>query len=76
MGLPGPACQGQRLKTLLFSLLGFCGGAIVAWAIGVFVLQLQWESTILLVEVVAVAAAVISGVVVHRRKRTRPPAGA
>lgn len=57
------------MKTLLFSLLGFFGGAIVAWAIGVFVLQLHWESTILLVEVVAVAAAVISGVMVHRRKR-------
>ena len=57
------------MKTLLFSLLGFFGGAIVAWAIGVFVLQLHWESTILLVEVVAVAAAVIGGVMVHRRKR-------
>ena len=76
MGLPGPACQGELLKMLLFSLLGFCGGGIVAWAIGVFVLQLHWELTIVLVEVVAVAAAVISGVVVHRRKRTRPPAGA
>ena len=64
------------MKTLLSSLLGFCSGAIVAWALGVFVLQLQWETTILLVEVVAVAAAVVSGVVVHRRKRTRPPAGA
>lgn len=57
------------MKTLLFSLLGFFGGAIVAWAMGVFVLQLHWETTILLVEVVAVAAAVTSGVMVHRRKR-------
>jgi hypothetical protein len=60
----------------LFSLLGFCVGAIAAWAIAVFVLQLPWETTILLVEVVAVAAAVISGAVVHRRGRTRPSAGA
>ena len=36
-------------KTLLFSLLVFFGGAIVAWGIGVFVLQLHWETTILLV---------------------------
>jgi membrane protein implicated in regulation of membrane protease activity len=64
------------LKALLFSLLGLCGGAIAAWAIGVFVLQLPWETTILLVEVVAVAAAVISGAVVHRRHRSRSSAGA
>lgn len=64
------------MKTLLFSLLGLCGGALVAWAVGVFVLRMHWETTILLVEVVAVAAAVISGAVVHRRQRTRPSAGA
>ena len=64
------------MKTLLFSLLGFCGGAIAAWAIGVFGLQLPWETTILVVEVVAVASAVICGVVAHRRQRTRPAAGA
>lgn len=62
------------MKTLLFSVLGFCGGAIVAWVIGVFVLQLPWETTILLVEVVAVAAAIINGTVVQRRQRTRPSA--
>ena len=75
-GLPGPSCREPVLKTLLLSLLGFCCGAIAAWAIGVFVLQLPRETTILLVEVVALAAAVISGAVVHRRQRTRPPAGA
>ena len=64
------------MKTLLFSVLGFCGGAIAAWAIGVFVLQLPWETAILLVEVVVVAAAVISGAVVHRRQPTRRAAGA
>ena len=57
------------MKTVLFSLLGFFGGAVVAWAIGVFVLQLHWETTLLVVEVLAVAAAVIGGVVAHRRKR-------
>jgi hypothetical protein len=57
------------LKTLLFSLLGFFGGAVVAWANGVFVLQLPWETTLLVIEAVAVAAAVISGAVLHRRQR-------
>lgn len=55
--------------TLLFSVLGFFGGAIVGWAIGVFVLQLHWETTILVAEIGAVAGAVICGVVAHRRKR-------
>ena len=64
------------MKTFLFSLLGLCGGALVAWAIGVFVLRLHWETTILLVDVVAVAAAVISGAVVHWRTRSRSFAGA
>jgi sugar phosphate permease len=62
-------CTGELLKALLFSLLGFLVGAVVAWAIGVFVLQLPWETTLLVIEVAAVAAAVISGVVVHRRQR-------
>jgi predicted lysophospholipase L1 biosynthesis ABC-type transport system permease subunit len=75
VGLPAGGCQEPVLKTLLFSLLGFCGGGIAAWAIGVFVLQLPWETAILLVEVVAVAAAVTIGALVHRRQRTRPSAG-
>ena len=49
--------------TLLFSVLGFFGGAIVGWAIGVFVLQLHWETTILVAEIGAVAGGVICGVV-------------
>lgn len=57
------------MKTLLGSLLGFFVGAIAAWALGVFVLHLPWETTLLLIEVAAVTTAVISGVLVHRRHR-------
>ena len=51
------------------TLLGFFVGAIAAWALGVLVLHLPWETTLLLIEVAAVTTAVISGVLVHRRHR-------
>lgn len=59
------------MRIALASLLGFFGGALLAWALGVFVLQLHWETTLLMVEVAAVSLAILGGLIVHRRQKAR-----
>jgi hypothetical protein len=54
---------------LLAVTLGLVSGAVVAWIVGVLVLHLHWEATLLLVEVLAVAGAIGGALVVYLRRK-------
>ncbi|MCK6433285.1 MAG: hypothetical protein HUU30_06540 [Burkholderiaceae bacterium] len=53
----------------LAAILGFLSGAVVAWIVGVLVLHLHWETTLLLVEILAVAGAIGGALVVYLRRK-------
>jgi len=66
------------LIVALATVCGLLAGAVIGWALGVFVLQLPWETTLLLVQVSAVVCALVAGIVTRRRRLrvgTSPSAG-
>jgi CDP-diglyceride synthetase len=54
---------------VLAASLGLLTGAAIAWIVGVLVLHLYWETTLLLVEVLAVAGAIGGALVVYLRRK-------
>jgi hypothetical protein len=59
------------MRTVLAALVGLAIGAVLAWALGVFVLHWHWETTLLAIELAAVGFAVLAVLLVHRRKKLR-----
>lgn len=54
---------------VLAASLGLLTGATIAWIVGVLVLHLHWETTLLLAEVLAVAGAIGGALVVYLRRK-------
>lgn len=59
------------MKTFSVGVLGFFLGVIASWALCVFVLQLHWETSLLVIEISAVLGAIVACLTFRRWRRSR-----
>lgn len=57
------------MRLLSFGLLFLVTGAVAAWAVSVFALQLPWETSLLVIEISAILSCLAGLAVVQSRRK-------
>ncbi len=55
------------MRSIAYALLGLLSCAVIAWAIGIFVLHLPWELNLLGIEIAALVGGIAGAFLPHVR---------